>query len=490
MTIPPRAADSATDPLKSAPLLHQAADRMTRLELRAGASLASLFALRMLGLFLILPVFAVHASTMPGGDNKTLVGLAMGIYGLSQGLLQIPFGMASDRFGRKRVIVFGLVLFAIGSFVAAMSTDIWGAIIGRTIQGAGAISAAVVAMAADLTREQHRTKVMAMIGGSIGLTFAVSLMAAPALYRAIGMDGIFDLIGVLALAAIVVTIYAVPPEPPGQIRDENRRDDSRRGGDERRVEGASLRGVLRNVELLRLNFGIFVLHMVQVAMFVVVPVALVNHAGLDVESHWKVYLPAVLISFALMMPPIMAAEKRGKVRELFLGAIAMMLLVQGGFALWMESLTGVAILLTAFFIAFNVLEASLPSLVSRIAPVSARGTAIGVYNTTQALGLAAGGVVGGWLAQNLGNVSVFVFGFAAVALWLVFAFGMRAPGQVGSRTLKLGSVQNHEELREQLVRQRGVRDVKLDLVQGIVILSVYGENWDEQAVMKIIGGSA
>ena len=455
-------------------------DRMTPLELRAGASLASLFALRMLGLFLILPVFAVHASHMTGGDNKTLVGLAMGIYGLSQGILQIPFGMASDRFGRKRVIVFGLVLFAIGSFVASMSTDIWGVIIGRTIQGAGAISAAVVAMAADLTREQHRTKVMAMIGASIGLTFAVSLMAAPALYRAIGMDGIFDVIGVLAILAIAVTVYAVPPEPVGEHR----------GGDERRVEGASLGGVLRNVELLRLNLGIFVLHMVQVAMFVVVPVALINHAGLDVESHWKIYLPAVLISFVFMMPPIMAAERRGKIRELFIGAIFLMLLVQGGFALWMDSLTGLAVLLTLFFIAFNILEASLPSLVSRIAPVSARGTAIGVYNTTQALGLAAGGVVGGWLAQHVGNVSVFVFGIAAVALWLVFAFGMRVPGKISRHTLKLGSVQNHDNLREQLVRQRGVREVILDPIQGIVVLSVYADTWDEQAVMKIIGGSA
>ena len=462
--------------MKSAPPI----DRMTPLELRAGASLASLFALRMLGLFLILPVFAVHASHMAGGDNKTLVGLAMGIYGLSQGILQIPFGMASDRFGRKRVIVFGLVLFAIGSFVASMSTDIWGAIIGRTIQGSGAISAAVVAMAADLTREQHRTKVMAMIGASIGLTFAVSIMAAPALYRVIGMDGIFDVIGVLAILAIAVTVYAVPPEPAGEHR----------GGDERRVEGASLGGVLRNVDLLRLNLGIFVLHMVQVAMFVVVPVVLVKSIGLDVQSHWKVYLPAVLISFVFMMPPIMAAERRGKIRELFLAAIVLMLLVQGGFALWMDSLTGIAVLLTLFFIAFNILEASLPSLVSRIAPVSARGTAIGVYNTTQALGLAAGGVVGGWLAQHLGNVSVFVFGIAAVALWLVFAVGMKPPGRISRHTLQLGSVQNHDVLREQLVRQRGVREVILDPIQGIVVLSVYADTWDEQAVMKIIGGSA
>jgi MFS family permease len=391
-----------------------ASDRMNSLEIRAGLSLASLFALRMLGLFLVLPVFAVHAHAhLEGGDSQTLVGLALGIYGLTQGVLQIPFGMASDRFGRKPVIVFGLVLFAIGSFIAALDTNIWVAIIGRAIQGAGAISAAVVAMAADLTREQHRTKVMAMIGASIGLTFAVSLMLAPSLYRAVGMGGLFTVVGALALTAIVVTVFVVPQQPAVSASSD---------------PGATLKDVLRDVELLRLNFGIFALHMVQVAMFVVVPVALVN-GGLDVQMHWKVYLPVVLVSFALMVPPIFLAEKRGKLKPLFLAAIATMLAVQAGFALWLDSFTGVTLLLAAFFTAFNILEASLPSLVSRFAPASARGTAIGVYNTTQSLGLAAGGLVGGWLAQHQGNVAVFVFGFVLIALWLVFAAGMRAPGR-------------------------------------------------------------
>ncbi len=391
-----------------------AADRMNPLEIRAGLSLATLFALRMLGLFIILPVFAVHAGAhLEGGDNQTLVGLALGIYGLTQGMLQLPFGMASDRFGRKPVIVFGLVLFALGSFIAAAGDNIWVVIAGRALQGAGAISAAVVAMAADLTREQHRTKVMAMIGASIGLTFALSLMLAPPLYRAIGMGGIFSLVGVLAFAAIAVVIFAVPPQPAAAASSDS---------------DATLGDVLRNVELLRLNFGIFALHLVQVAMFVVVPVALVQ-GGLDVEAHWKVYLPVVLVSFALMVPPILLAERRGKIKQLFIAAIVTMLAVQAGFALWLDSLAGVTVLLALFFTAFNILEASLPSLVSRIAPASARGTAIGVYNTTQALGLAAGGVVGGWLAQHQGNVAVFVFGFALIALWLIFAAGMRAPKQ-------------------------------------------------------------
>ncbi len=409
-----------------------ASDRMSPVELRAGLSLASLFALRMLGLFLILPVFAVHAVHLKGGDSQTLVGIALGAYGLTQGVLQIPFGMASDRYGRTRVIVFGLILFAIGSFVAASATDIWITILGRAIQGTGAISAAVVALAADLTRDQHRTKVMAMIGASIGGVFALSLMAAPALYRAIGMEGLFILIGALAIVAIAVVKYVVPAEPVKKASGESRGD------------AGALGVVLRDLELLRLNLGIFVLHMVQMTMFVVVPVALVKQGGLPVEDHWKVYLPVVLVSFALMVPPMMMAERRGRTKLMFVGSIALLLLVQIGFALWIDHLAAVVALLTAFFVAFNLLEATLPSLITRVAPESSRGTAIGVYNTTQALGLFAGGAAGGWLAQHWGNVSVFVFGMTLVALWLLVAAGMRVPGQGGraGKPLAAGSVQN------------------------------------------------
>lgn len=389
---------------------------MSRLELRASLSLASLFALRMLGLFLILPVFAVHAQHMPGGESFLLVGLALGIYGLTQGILQIPFGMASDRYGRKRVIVFGLVLFAIGSFVAAVSDNIYVAILGRAIQGAGAISAAVVAFAADLTREEHRTKAMAMIGASIGLTFALSLMAAPLLYQWIGMSGIFIFTGVLALAGIVVVLKVVPAEP--EIVDHSRR-----------VEAATLGDVLRNVELLRLNFGIFALHAMQMAVFVVVPLAIVRH-GLALGDHWKIYLPVVLVSFVLMVPPLIAAERRALMKPMFLGAVGLMLAVQVGLWLWADQLGALVAWLLAFFVAFNILEASLPSLVSKIAPQSARGTALGVYNTTQALGLFAGGALGGWLMQHFGESSVFVFGIVLVALWLWVAAPMQAPRHV------------------------------------------------------------
>ena len=384
-------------------------EKMSPAECRARISLAAIFALRMLGLFLILPVFAVHAHGMPGGDNAALVGMAIGAYGLTQAFLQIPFGTASDRFGRKPVIIFGLVLFVIGSMVAALAEDVQMVIVGRVIQGAGAISAAVTALAADLTRDQHRTKVMAMIGSSIGLVFAVSMVAAPLLYSLIGMSGLFWLTAVLAAAAIFTVIFIVPAAPPvpraiGRFSE-----------------------VLGNGQLMRLNFGVFALHLMQTAMWVLVPAGLVQ-AGLPMAEHWKVYLPAVLVSFVVMVPAIIMAEKKGAMKRVFNSAIALLLLVQVG--LYLEGGAGMwplAILLTLFFVAFNVLEATQPSWISRIAPPHAKGTALGIYNTLQSLGLFLGGALGGWLVQHVGPGSVSLLGGGLAVVWLVLASGMVAP---------------------------------------------------------------
>ncbi|HZX33149.1 MAG TPA: MFS transporter [Rhodocyclaceae bacterium] len=387
-------------------------DRMSPEERRTGMSLAAIFALRMLGLFLILPVFAVYAKGLPGGDNMTLVGLGLGAYGLTQAIFQIPFGSASDRFGRKPVIVFGLVMFAIGSVVAAFAPDIYWIIAGRVLQGAGAISAAVTALAADLTREEHRTKVMAMIGSSIGLVFALSLVGAPVLYGWIGMAGLFLLTGFLALAAILLLLKAVPPGPPIPAHDK-----------------PPFRRVLLDPDLLRLNFGIFALHLMQMSMFVVVPHALVQHGDLMVSSHWKVYLPAVLVSFVIMVPAIISAERGGKMKAVFSSAIGILLLVQLGFWLAGTTLVGLAGCLVFFFVAFNILEATLPSLVSRTAPPAAKGAALGVYNTTQALGASAGGALGGYLAQHFGDNSVFVLAAVLAAAWLLVAASMNFPSR-------------------------------------------------------------
>ena len=382
---------------------------MSGQEVRTSASLASIFALRMLGLFLILPVFSVHARTIPGGDSPALVGLALGIYGLTQGVLQIPFGAASDRWGRKPVIVAGLVLFAVGSFIAASADDIYWTIVGRAVQGAGAISAAVTAFIADATREEHRTKAMAMVGASIGLTFALSLVGAPPLYAAVGMGGLFALTGGLALAAIAVVTWVVPGAPPRIEHDEP----------------ATAASVVFNPQLLRLNFGIFALHTVQMAMFVVVPVLLVERAQLPLPNHWWVYLPVVLVSFGLMMPPIMAAERRSRMRVLFLAAVGLLLVVQLGLMLHAPSLMWIAGWLLLFFVGFNILEASLPSLVSRVAPSSAKGLALGIYNTTQAIGLFAGGALGGLVAARWGAQGVFGCAAVIMGVWWVIALGMR-----------------------------------------------------------------
>ncbi|WER46394.1 MFS transporter [Cupriavidus sp. WKF15] len=381
-------------------------ERMTRTEMRASLSLASIFALRMLGLFLILPVFAEYARGLPDGHDAQRVGLAMGIYGLMQAFLHIPLGWLSDRVGRKPVMVAGLLLFVAGGLVAAFSHTLFGITVGRALQGAGAISAAITACIADLTRERHRTKAMAMVGGSIGLTFALSLVIASPLLHAIGMPGIFALMSVLGAVAIVVTLFVVPsPPPPHPVR-------------------LPFRQVLLNPDLVRLNVGVLALHASQVAMFMVVP-AMLADAGMPLDQHWKVYLPVVLVSFVLMLAPMMAAERYGRVRPVLLSAVGLMTAVQLLFAA-VHGLWAIVVVLLLFFVAFNVLEAMQPSLVSRYAAAS-RGAALGVYNTTQALGLFLGGVVGGWLLKHEGRSAVFVGCAVVLLVWLIIAWSMKPP---------------------------------------------------------------
>ena len=387
---------------------------MTPLERRASASLASIFALRMLGLFLVLPVFALEARKYPGGDDPALLGLAMGIYGLTQGVLQLPFGMASDRFGRKRVIVLGLLIFALGSFWAAAATDLHGLLMGRSLQGAGAVSAAVTALLADLTRDEVRTKAMALVGASIGLMFAISLVLAPVLAALVGLSGLFGITGSLALLGVLVVVWGAPPAPamaPGQARGR-------------------LVDVLRHAGLMRLNFGVFVLHAVQLAMWVAVPALLVQ-AGLPKDHHWQVYLPAVLASFVLM-GGMFALERRGHLKKVFLAAIALIALVQLGLLVqaWGAArLWPLAALLFAFFCGFNILEATQPSLVSRLAPMSVRGAAMGLYNTLQSLGFFVGGWLGGWLVKSWGSPALFLCCAAAMLIWWLVALPMQAPAR-------------------------------------------------------------
>jgi len=448
-------------------------DPMTREEKRAGASLAAIFALRMLGLFLILPVFAEHARHIPGGDSLTLIGLAMGAYGLTQAMFQIPFGMASDRWGRKPVIVAGLVVFAVGSAVAALAGDIWMVIFGRVLQGAGAISAAVTALAADLTREQHRTKVMAMIGSSIGLVFAASLVGAPALYSLVGMAGIFWLTAALALGAIGLVTHVVPPAPPVQPGPE-----------------VPFRTVLLDGQLLRLNFGIFALHLIQMAMFVVVPSLLVSAGQLPLDRHWQVYLGTMLASLVPLVPAIIYAEKRAKMKPVFLIAVSLLFVAEAGSALGRDSFAAIVAMMWVFFVAFNILEASLPSLISRVAPPRAKGAALGVYNTAQALGLFTGGALGGLLAQHQGAAGVFAFGAVVAVAWLLVASSMRPPPKITSQELPLAAGIDVEAVRAGLAAQAGVREVIMSPDKHLAYLRVDLEQWDERRARQLAGGEA
>ena len=385
---------------------------MTPAERRASQSRAATVALRMRGLFPVLPVYALEAARRPGGNDPALVGLAMGIYGLTQAVMQVPLGLASDRVGRKKIIVIGLVVFALGSVVAALAGSVQMLIVGRAIQGAGAVSAAVTALLADLTRDEVRTKGMALVGVSIAAMFALSLMAAPPLAGAIGLSGLFWLTTVLALAGIVLVLVTTPPEPTQHA-------DAPRG---------RLADVWRHPHLWRLDLGVFVLHAVQMAMWVVVPALLVQ-AGLSKAEHWRLYLPAVLASF-VFMGGLFSLERRGHLRAVLRGGIALLLLVQLALLALAPRTPGLwtlGVVMFFFFMAFNLIEASQPSLISRLAPAQARGAALGIYNTLQSLGLFAGGALGGWLVKAGGPQAVLVATSALAALWLLLGWAQVIP---------------------------------------------------------------
>ena len=392
---------------------------MLPLERRASISLAMIFALRMLGLFLVLPVFALEARKYPGGDDPALVGLAMGMYGLTQALFQLPLGMASDKWGRKKIIVLGLLVFAAGSVLAGLATNVHMLLAGRALQGAGAVSAAVTALLADQTRDVVRTKAMALVGASIGLMFALALVLSPMLAAHIGLSGLFMLTGALALAGIAVVLWVVPPEPT----------------EHRHAARGKLRDLLHHSDLLRLNAGVFVLHTVQMAMWVAVPAMLVQ-AGSPKQEHWHIYLPAVVLSF-IVMGGLFAMERAGRLRAALLGAIALVLVVQLGLGAVAASgaapvLWVMGVLLFVFFCGFNTLEASQPSLVSRMAQAQVRGAALGAYNTLQSLGLFAGGALGGALVQWAGAPVLFGVTSALCVLWLLVSWPLQpVPRQAG-----------------------------------------------------------
>jgi MFS family permease len=386
---------------------------MEKQELRAAVSLAAVFSVRMLGLFMVYPVFAAFARHLAGATPYK-VGVALGIYGLSQGVLQIPFGALSDRIGRKAMIVIGLVIFGIGSAVAARASSIDGMIVGRLLQGAGAIGSVVLALVGDLTTDKSRTKAMALIGVSIGFSFLVAIVTGPAVAGWIGVSGIFWLMAVLALAGTAITLVVVPAPPRAQAAPE--------AGTVPALIGASL----RNPELLRLDFGIFALHAMLTASFLVVPALLRDTLAVSSRDQWLVYLPVLLVSVAVMAPVILVAERYRRMKGMLVASVAMLAASELVLAVGPSPYLLLAALV-AFFSAFNIMEASLPSLVTKTAPVGSRGTATGIYSSSQFLGIFAGGLVGGWVHQAAGTAAVFFFAAAVAVVWLLVTATMRDP---------------------------------------------------------------
>lgn len=384
---------------------------MNTTELRASTGLAIIFFLRMLGLFLILPVFVLYAGDLTDA-TPTLIGVAFGIYGLTQALFQVPFGMLSDRIGRKPVITIGLLIFALGSVIAGSADSIWVVICGRILQGTGAIAAAVMALAADLTSESHRSKAMALIGMSIGFAFALAFVIGPMFTPVIGVPGLFYMSAIFAFVAVLL-LFSVVPTPL-----------SREFHDETEASIQKLNNALCNKKLIPLYLGIFTLHMLLMSSFIVIPVALRDVAGLTTGQHWHVYLPVFIISVVIMFPFIVYGEKYKKVKYIFEGAIMIMILSQTGFFLAHDSIQQIFIMLIFFFTAFNYLEATLPSLITKLAASSQKGTALGIYSSSQFLGTFTGGLAGGYCFDRFDISGVFLLGTVISVCWLIFTFSM------------------------------------------------------------------
>ncbi len=450
---------------------------MSTAELRASASLAGIFGLRMLGLFLLLPVLALYARDLPGA-TPLIVGLAVGAYGLTQALLQIPFGLASDRLGRKPVIALGLVLFAAGSVMAAMADTALGLVLGRALQGAGAIAAAVIALVADLTRDETRTRAMAVIGMTIGASFSVSLVLGPTLAHWLGVPGIFALTAGLAVVGIGL-LYLVVPTPAGRSHHRDAQ-----------VTPSMVREVVADPTLLRLDFGIFALHLILTALFVVVPPMLVDEAGLATSRQWLIYLPVLLVSFAVMAPLVFLGEAHRRMQPVFLGAIvvlaaALLLLAWTPHGLW-----GIGVSLAAFFAAFNILEASLPSLVSKAAPAAARGTAVGAYNVSEFFGAFLGGTLGGAVAGAFGPEWVFELGAVLALVWLGVALSGRVPHDLVARSMSVGRVDEDQARRLEgcLRAVAGVVEARVFPDEGTAYCKMDTRRVDEAALHRALEG--
>jgi len=447
-------------------------NNMTSTEKRAAVSLAGIFSIRMLGLFMLFPVISLYQDKLLHA-TPALIGFAIGVYGLTQGLLQIPFGLLSDRIGRKPVIFMGLVLFVVGSVVAAMSDSIYGIIMGRALQGCGAIAAAIMALAADLTREEHRTKAMAMIGMSIGSAFALALVLGPLFDHWFGLGGLFWFTAAMAVFGMALLMFAVPNPTTQKIHRDAE------------PIPAQFKSILKDTQLLRLDIGIFLLHMILTASFVVFPQVLQNELGIASVHHWWIYLPVLVLSVIAMVPFIIMAERKRRMKKVFLGGIFFVGLAQLGLSFWYSDLWLTLFFLFMFFTAFNLLEASLPSLVSKIAPAQSKGTAMGFYSSSQFLGAFLGGSLGGTLQGQMGYSSVFLLSAVMGLLWFFIASSMKEPRYLSSYLINVGEVDETQtsHLITELTSVAGVAEAVVIVEDQVAYLKVDRKALDEERLL-------
>ncbi len=451
---------------------------MTALEKRATLSLSSIYALRMLGLFMILPVLSLFAEQMEGA-TPVLIGLAISVYGLTQAILQIPFGLLSDRFGRKKIIIIGLILFSAGSIVAAVSTTIYGVLLGRAIQGSGAIAAAIMALVADLTQEVHRTKAMATIGASIGVSFGVAITLGPILAAYVGISGIFWLTGILSILAIFVVLFIVPSPKKSIVHCDAE------------LVPSQFFNVLKNPDLLRLDYGIFVLHLCLTASFVVLPL-LIRDAGLVPQDHWMVYLPILVTSMAVIVPFVIIAEKKRQMKIIFIGAIITLMLANIGLFIFFNNLIGIIGFLWLFFCGFNLLEATLPSLISKTAPGDLKGTAMGAYSSSQFMGAFIGGAAGGWLYGEMGVETVFLFSAIAAGSWVLVALFMNPPKYLANMLISLDNISDEQgdQFVTELLEIVGIEEVTLHFEESVAYLKVDNKFLNKDALQSLLDQQA
>jgi MFS family permease len=429
----------------------------------------------MLGLFMILPIFALYARHLDH-HNATLIGLALGIYGATQALLQIPFGMLSDKIGRKPIIVFGLLLFAAGSIIAAESTSIYGIIFGRALQGAGAIGSTLIATVADNTKEENRTKAMGMIGMTIGASFVVAIILGPLLNGSIGVPGIFWLTAILAALGILIVLFVVPKQRSHLFHRDNE-------------PVLSLFGkMLKDSQLLRLDLGIFVLHATLTAIFIALPLSLFHFAGLSEAHQWYVYLPVLIISFLVMVPLIIIAEAKRKMKQIFVGCVFVIMATQFFLTFFHSNAWVIGIILLFFFTAFTTLEASLPSLIAKMSPAGSKGTAMGIYSSSQFLGIFVGGLGGGFCMHHFGLESVFLFTFILGIIWFLAAFTMQAPKYLSSKVVAIDASDDQavQSLREKFLAVSGIADVMVDKQEQVAYLKVDKKQFTENSIQHLI----